>query len=272
MTKKSFFLYLVAAVLACACSPKQPQESTIPKKDVELAGNAFSSFSLGGDVKLFTVQNPENNSQWTIQATVPVRKEISTPIKKLTIDLVMLDDRGVRVRDGLVLKGEDIANLLPVYNASENVERAIVFSISDKDKKFMSYKDVSQLMEKTKTLRMDFNAQMSQETSTTTTTETPAASNKTPTKTTTTKATNTSTVTEYPMTLDGLCRKYGIYGRLSQYESALRRGDKRGAKQIEDNMWAIEKRVKADPSIPERLRDNFVRYIEDKEDEIEDRY
>ena len=111
---KKYFLYIVAAVLACACSSDKPEECYIPKNTVEFAGNAFSSFSLGGDVKLHSVQNPENTSEWTIQAVVPVRKEVATPIEDLTINLVMLDDRGVRVRDGLVLQGEDLANLLPV--------------------------------------------------------------------------------------------------------------------------------------------------------------
>ena len=37
-------------------------------------------------------------------------------------------------------------------------------------------------------------------------------------------------------------------------------------------MWEIEKKVKNDYTIPEWLRKSFVKYIEDKEDEIEDRY
>ena len=74
------------------------------------------------------------------------------------------------------------------------------------------------------------------------------------------------------MTLDGLCRKYGIYGMLSQYDRALRNGNKSRAKKIEDQLWAIERRVKADLSVPESLRGRFVSYIEDKEDDIEDRY
>lgn len=74
------------------------------------------------------------------------------------------------------------------------------------------------------------------------------------------------------MTVDGLCRKHGIYGMLSRYESALRNGDRRGAKRIEDQLWTIEKRVRNDKSIPESVRNGFVRYIENKEDEIEDRY
>ena len=74
------------------------------------------------------------------------------------------------------------------------------------------------------------------------------------------------------MTLDGLCRKYGVYGLLARYENALKNKDKKGAKRIEDQLWSIEKKVKADRSIPESLRNRFKDYIEDKEDEIEDRY
>ena len=255
--KKKFFVYMVAVMVASACSSNQPEECIIPKNSVELAGNAFSSFSLGGDAKLHAVQNPADDSQWTIQAVIPVRKEIKTPIKELSIDIVPLDDNGVRVRDGLVLQGEDLANLLPVYNAGENVERVIVFSIPENEKKYLSDSEVAQLLEKTKKLRMNFNVSSSAG----------SASEKTAATITETEA-----PTDYPMTIDGLCRKYGIYGMLSQYDRALRNGNKSRAKKIEDQLWAIEKRVKANRSIPERVRDGFVHYIEEKEDIIEDRY
>ena len=272
--KKYYFLLIVAAVLVCGCSSDKPEECYIPKNTVEFAGNAFSSFSLGADVKLYTAQNPENNSQWTIQAVVPVRKEVSTPIEDLSINLVMLDDRGVRVRDGFVLQAEDLQNLLPVYNASENVERVIVFSIPEEDKKYLTSSEVSQLLEKTKGVRMDFNVfstpenipEAAPQAPTTVVVETPAGTVKAVAKP------EPPAPKEYPMTVDGLCRKYGVYGLLSQYEKALRNRNKSAAKRIEDQLWSIEKRVKANNSIPERLRDSFVRYIENKEDDIEDRY
>ena len=53
--KKSLILSAVAAVLFCACSSDKPAECYIPKNTVEFAGNAFSSFSLGADVRLHTV-------------------------------------------------------------------------------------------------------------------------------------------------------------------------------------------------------------------------
>ena len=280
--KKNVFLYVVTAVLACACSSDKPVECYIPKSTVEFAGNAFSSFSLGADVKLHTVQNPENNSQWTIQAVVPVRKEVSTPIEDLSINLVMLDDHGVRVREGFVLQGEDLQNLLPVYNAGANVERVIVFSVPEKEKKYLTAGEVSELLEKTKGIRMDFNAVIASdetpeavlepapepvpEAPKTVVKEKPAVSVKAVAKP------EPPATKEYPMTIDGLCRKYGVYGMLSQYESALRNRNRKGAKKIEDKLWEIEKRVKANNAIPERVRDSFVRYIEKKEDEIEDRY
>jgi hypothetical protein len=59
---------------------------------------------------------------------------------------------------------------------------------------------------------------------------------------------------------------------LAQYEKAIKNGEKKRAKKIEDQLWEIEKSVKNDSSIPSSLRKRFVDYIEDKEDEIEDRY
>lgn len=256
--KKLIILSAFAAVLFCACSSK-PTECYIPKNTVEFAGNSFTSFSLGADVKLYSVQNPSNSSEWTLQAVVPIRKEISAGINDLSINLVPLDDHGVRVRDGLVLEAEDLPNLIPVYNSGQNVERTIVFSISDEDRKYMSSGDVAQLIENTKGVRIDFNqsAAIVQQPVPVQPQAAPAAP---------------AAPQQYPMTLDGLLRRYGIYGMLSQYDRALRNDNGKAAKRIEDQMYVIEQRVSRDGSIPKWLRDRFVEYIEDKEDEIEDRY
>lgn len=260
--KKSLILSAVAAVLLCACSSDKPAECYIPKNTVEFAGNSFTSFSLGADVRLYTVQNPQNSAEWTLQAVVPVRKEVSAPLSDLSINLVPLDDRSVRVRDGLLLEGEDLPNLIPVYNAGEGVERTIVFSIADPDKKYMSASEANQLLESTKGVRMDFNV----EESVAPVVATPAPQPAEP------QAAAPAAPKEYPMTLDGQLRKYGVYGLLAQYDRYLRNDNEKAAKNIEDQLWSIEKRFKADKSIPSWLRDQFVEYIEDKEDEIEDRY
>lgn len=246
------YLFLAAALLvAAACDSDKPAELYVPKNTVEFAGNAFTDFSLGADVKLYSAQNPDNKSEWVIQAVVPVRKETKNKIGVLEIDLIPLDDRGIRVRDGFVMHGEDLDNMVPVYNAGDAVERSIVFSVSeDGRKKYFSGKEAAELIARTKGVRMDFNI-----------------SNPTAVK-----EEAAATPSEYPMTLDGQCRRFGVYGMLSQYDNALKNGNKKRAKQIEDRLWEIEKRVKNDHSIPSSVRDAFVRYVEDKEDEIEDRY
>jgi len=66
--------------------------------------------------------------------------------------------------------------------------------------------------------------------------------------------------------------KYGVYGLLSQYDRALKNKDKKKAKKIEDDLYSICKKVKADPTVPESVAKRFRDYIEDKEDEIEDKY
>ena len=75
-----------------------------------------------------------------------------------------------------------------------------------------------------------------------------------------------------PRTVDALCRKYGVYGMLAQYEKLIQNKDKKGAKKVEDQLWVIEKKVKNDNTLPKDLRDRFKDYVEDKEDEIEARY
>lgn len=252
---KRFLILSAVVLLAISCGSNSSAELYVPKNTVEFAGNAFSAFSLGADVKLYTAPKPDDNSKWTVQAVVPVRKETNANISGLEIKLTPLDDRSIRVRDGMVLLGEDLADLVPVYNAGSGVERTIVFSIDDNTgQKYFSAKEANELIAKTKGVRMDFNLVSGA----------PAVKVEEP------KA--AAAPEEYPMTLDGQLRRYGIYGKLGQYENALRNKDKKRAKRIEDEMWEIEKKVKNDQSTPEWLRKRFVEYIEDKEDEIEKRY
>ena len=250
--KKLLVLSCVALLMA-SCGGNNSKELYVPKNTVEFAGNAFTSFSLGSDVKLYTSPNPDAPKQWTVQAVIPIRKEMKGKISSLSINLTPLDDRGIRIRDNFVLEGEDLANLVPVYNSADNIERTVVFSVAqDGVKKFFKKKEAEELLAKTKGVRMDFNIGSG---------SVPVAVSGA-----------SSSSEEYPMTLDGLCRKYGVYGLLSQYDYHLRNGNKKRAKQIEDHLWSIEKRVKNDYNVPAWLRDRFEDYIEDKEDEIEDRY
>ena len=250
---KRFFFLAAVAVAVCSCDSKQPTELYIPKSTVEFAGNAFTAFSLGSDVKMYTEQNPDNKSQWMVQAVVPIRKETQAKISGLEITLTPVDDRSIRVRDGFVMHGEDLGNLVPVFNSADGVERTVAFSVREGGaKKYFSYDEAKDLVSKTKGVRIDFVVPEPLPEAA------PAAKVEKP--------------KPDPNTLDGLCRIYGIYGMLAQYEKAIKNGEKKRAKKIEDQLWEIEKSVKNDSSIPSSLRKRFVDYIEDKEDEIEDRY
>lgn len=250
---KRIFLLATVALLFAACANNEPSELYVPKGTVEFAGNAFSSFSLGSDVKLYTTISPENASEWTVQAVVPVRKETEATLESLDIKMVPLDDRSIRVRSGLVLQGEDLQSLVPVFNAGKSVERTVVFSVAEGKKSFTK-KEADEIIAKTKGVRIDFDAKEAE----------PAKPAK--------KVSAEAPVDTTPRTVDALCRKYGVYGMLSQYEKLIRNGDKKAAKKVEDQLWSIEKKVKADNSLPKDLRDSFKNYVEDKEDEIEARY
>lgn len=249
---KKHFLLLFAILAVVACSEKQPEEVYVPKSTVEFSGNAFSAFSLGGDIRFYVAPNPENNSQWAVQAFVPVRKETDMQFKSLEMEITPMDERNLRIRDGFALVGEDLPNLLPVYNSAQGVEKTIMFSVPADGKRDFSRKEAVELLQKIKGVRMSFNVSDP---------ETPAE-----------VPVEASSAKKEPVTLNSLCVQYGVYGLLSRYESALKKGDKSGAKKIEDQLWTIEKRVGNDKSIPESLRSRFKDYIEDKEDEIEDKY
>lgn len=249
---KKLFLILAAALLLASCGSK-PQDTLISKDKVEFGGNAFTSFALGSDVKFFLTPNAENASKFAIQASVPVRKEVSGTIPGLDIELIPTDDRGLKVRDGFVLKGEDIDNMLPVFNAGERVEKTVVFAVEENGKKDFTSKEAAELLKKITGVTMNFNIKDGEVTPT-------AVEEK---------------KEEKPIdlnTVDGLCRKFGVYGLLGSYDYALRHGNKKQAKNIESRLWSIEKQVKGDKSIPEWLRDAFQDYIENREDQIEDKY
>ena len=236
----------MAAALALQACSSTPKETFFDKSSVEFTGNAFSDFSLNDNVNVFLAQNPEDKSKWSIQATVPVKKVSEGTIDSLAIEIVPVDEKGIKVREDLCLQAQDLANIVPVFNSGDSTAKTLVFR---SDKEFSS-KDAEAIMAKAKNLTMTFNKLQSQQAIA----EEEAEKNK-----------------EIP-TLNSLCEEYGIYGMLAQYERHLKKGDKRAAKRVEDRMWEIEKKVKADRSLPESLRKRFVEYIENREDQIEDKY
>ena len=263
--KKVLFLLFAAALMVSCSSNNQPVETRVAKANVEIAGNSFGSFKLGSDVKILMSQSPNEKSKWNIKATVPIQKIDAKQFNDLVIDMNLLDENKLNVHDGFVLTGEDIANVLPLINNDPSVERDIVFTASENSKKDFSYKEAVDILNKTKSLRCSF-----------TTTE-PVVDAATPEPEPEPEAEATVEKKEEPKynyppkTINDICMKYGIYGKMSQYEKAIRNGEKKKAKSIEDDMYRICKAVKNDPNVPEWLAKNFKNYVEDREDEIEDK-
>lgn len=247
---KKLFLFLAAFVLVASCSTKKPVEVQIPKQNVELTGNGFQIFRLGADLKMVMVQSPDANDEWMIRASVPLMKVSEDPLGATAINLNLLDESGMKVRDGFFLSAEDLGDLIPKYNAEKNVEKTIVFSASEDSRKYFSYKEAADLLSRTKSVAMNVSMLQSQPE-----VAVPVADQK-----------------NEPVTFNSLMEKYGVYGLLSQYDRALKSKDKKKAKKIEDELYSICKKVKADPTVPESVAKRFRDYIEDKEDEIEDKY
>ena len=251
MKKVLSSLTVIVLLSGCSLFNKKPVEKLVPKTDVELTGNGFQIFRLGSDVKLVMAQSPDNSSDWMIRASVPLMKIAENPIGAMAIDLNLLDDSGMKVRDGFVLSAEDLISLIPKYNAEKNVEKNIVFSASESSRKYFSFKEAADMLNRTKSMTMNvvFGNPIDDAA-----VAAPAEKKK------------------EPLTLNSLLEKHGVYGLLSQYDKLLRNKEKKKAKQVEDRLYEICKRVKADPSVPSSLADRFRDYIEDKEDEIEDKY
>ena len=258
--KKVLFVLLATMILA-SCSNDTPMETIISKNDVDIAGNAFQSFRIDGDVHLLMAPNTEDNSKWMIRATVPLQKADNTQIEEMTADISLLDGNGIKVREGFMLSADDLFSLIPVFNAASGTEKNIVFSANEGMKKDFSYKEAVALLENVKKISMTVNATASR-----------TASDDTSEITETTETSKETIKENKPITLNSLLTDYGIYGMLAQYDRYLKNGEKKKAKQLEDKMYSIEKKVKNNTSIPKSLREQFVDYIENKEDEIEDRY
>lgn len=252
MRMKKYLLILVSAIILFGCGGSKPVETSISKNDVDLTGNAFKSFRLGGEVRLMMTPRHDDDSKWMIRAVVPVQKTGNTLINSMTADLNLLDGNGMKVREGFSLSADDLESLIPVFNAAPDMEKTIVFSAGEDMKKDFSYKEAAALIDKVKKISLTFN--MNQSGATESAEAVPVSD------------------PDKPVTLHSLLTDYGIYGMLAQYDKYLRNGEKKRAKQLEDRLYSIEKKVKNDPTIPYSLRERFVDYIEDKEDEIEDRY
>ena len=240
---KTYLIIFIAALLLVSCGKK---EKTYSKAKVEMTGDLFNSLEVTNKARLFMTPNPANKSNWMICASVPMQKIDNKSIRVMHAGVNLLDKNGTKVDPGLMLMAEDMKSVTPVLNSNTFVEKTVVFSTPNGLKKDFSRKEASSLIKKTKQLGLILS---------TTKISMPTASS------------NSGAVT-----LEDLLQQYDIYAKLQLYDSYLRRGESRKAKQLEDQMWTIEKQVQKDPSIPKSVRDAFENYIETREDQIEDKY
>lgn len=253
---KKFLCFALALAFLAGCAKQEPVEKIIPKTDVELTGNGFQVFHLGSDVKLVMVPNPDNANEWALRASVPLMKVSEGLIGDVAITTTLLDQSGMKIRDNYVLVAEDLINLIPKFNAGQNVEKNIIFSASEDSRKYFAYKEMVDMIERTQSLAM--NVALT-EVEPVVVPEQVAEKKKEENK-------------PEPVTFNSLMNKYGVYGLLAQYDKALSKKEKKEAKAIEDKLYQICKKVKADPTVPESLAKQFRDYIEKEEDKIEDKY
>ena len=243
--KRFALLAVLAAVMTAACS-QAPEELYIPKGNMEFAGNGFTAFSLGADVKIYLSQNQDNNSLWNIQAVVPIRKELDATLGGLNMDMVLLDDKGIRVREGFVLEAEDLENLLPVYNSGPSVENTVVFSVPHGQKKDFSKKEAQALLKKVSKVQVNINME--------------------------------EAVVEAPKpvfpsnpTVTNLVQYYGINGILKEYERAYRAKNKPRVKQIQARLDKIYEQIAKHPKGGRKIAGKVEDWTNDMQDGIEDR-
>ena len=241
--RKIIFAALVAlGLVSCA---KKPVEILLPKATMEFAGNGFDCFSLGADVRVYMAADQDNPKQWNILAAVPVRKETDAIITALDMELSLLDEKGIRVRDSFSLVAEEMENWVPVFNSAPAVEKTMVFSVPGEGvgKKLFPYKQAKAMLEAAKGGRLSIYAETYKE---------------------------ELKPEDVPYTVPWLCKKTGVNGLLSQYRAAVRKKDLRKAGDIEAKIYKIEKDVKNNDYYPENLRKKFIAYVENKIEDIDD--
>lgn len=254
---KKLFFAVAVLVAAVSCANKEPVDVMIPKSKMEFAGSGFDTFSLASDVRLYMSPAQDNAEMWVIQAVAPVKKEVAALVSSLGMDMTLLDDKGVRVHDSFQLEAEDIDNLIPVFNGGGvGTEKTVVFSVPEGgSKKLFTFKQAKAMLENAKNVRLAINAEIAPE-----------------------PEPEPEIVEEEvesgpkPYTLKWLNKREGIDGLLSQYEKAVKAGDKRKANDIEKKIYAIEKAVKNDKSLPEDLRKSFLSNVDKRVDQIDARY
>ena len=239
-TWKNYLVLLLAALLLVSCGKK---EKALKKSKVEITGDLANSFEVSNDCRLFMTQNPIDKSKWMLCATVPMQKISNKSVRTMYAGLNMLKGN-TKVDPCLILIAEDMKSVTPALNANNYVEQIVVFSTPDGLRKDFSRKEAKRIIKKTKKLGLILS----------------------------TKKITLPDPEYNGITLEDLLQRYDIYDKLEQYDKYLRNGQKKKAKQLEDEMWEIEKQVKNDPSYPRSVRDGFMNYIERKEDQIEDKY
>lgn len=74
------------------------------------------------------------------------------------------------------------------------------------------------------------------------------------------------------LTVDALCTQFGVYDLLDQYKQGVQNKDRKAAREAQTQLNALKRQVRTDQSLPQSLRDNFKTYVEDKEEEIKERF
>lgn len=232
--KKVIFALVLSLLVSCTT---KINEQIISDDNVEFSGNGFKLFSVSGDVKIFAVEGADK--LWTLKASVPMKKNDNTKITTAEISMDLLDSNNAPVHGSEKMSAVGLSDIIPVFNSAQGTEKNVIFAAEIA----LQPKAVASILEKTVALNLSVS------------TDDKAAKG-----------------TPDTPTLSSLLEKYGCWGLFAQYDRACRDDDEDRQDRIEDKFDEIIKMVKKDPAISEKLADRFDDYIDDKLDQIEDKY
>ena len=119
----------IAHIVFISCSGGKPIEKVVPASNVEITGNGTDFISINGDVKLYTVPDPDDKKNWSIRATIPIGNiEVLNGDISIESVLDLLDKNYSRINDDYGMRIQDNELFASMLKSDAGTEKMIAFT------------------------------------------------------------------------------------------------------------------------------------------------
>lgn len=146
---------MIAYAVCISCSGGKPIEKVVPISNVEITGNGTDFISINGDVKLYTVQDPDDKKNWSIRATIPMGNiRVLNGDISITSGLNLLDKNYSQVDDDYGLLIQDKELFASMLKSDAGTEKMIAFIPAWESISYHEYKKIADFMERTENIAL----------------------------------------------------------------------------------------------------------------------